>query len=491
MFLGVILSLAYHPFDQLIAVPISLSSLLFYLQTKRSNKQKFIGGVIFGYGHFLSSLYWIAHSLLVDLVHFGWMIPLVLILVPLVLALFIGLLVITAEYFNYHKIAYVLGFSALWVILEFIRSFILFPFPWNLLGYTSLSSEYIAQFASVVGVYGMSFLVCMLGTCFYSRSSKYIILVFVCYAIIFSFGYVRLKESESEYIEGFTFRLVQPNLIEHHMGDPKKQSDDFLKLIKLSLKDLKKNTITIWPEAAFPYILSNNSPFNNILSEVVSDGGFLITGADWLEPQNNDKKWDVYNSIVTINKKGEVVSVYNKTLLVPFGEYIPLRRYIPNLIEKVAYGIGDFTQGKHLQLTKITQKLPPILNLICFESIFTHIPHIYFRQEFGLILNITNDAWFGNTIGPYQHYNMARMRAIEYNTPLIRVAKHGITAVFDQYGRVIISLGLNKEGVLDIKVPKKTLQSSTYLLYYYASAAWVTFLIFLLFCIKIRYNKKI
>ncbi|MBA8666678.1 apolipoprotein N-acyltransferase [Holosporaceae bacterium 'Namur'] len=486
--LGALLTLAYHPFDLFFIIPISLTSLLLYLDSKKGLKQKFIAGVIFGYGHFLSSLYWIMYSLLTDFSGLWWMIPFVLILIPLVIALFIGLLVIAAQYFNYHRIAYVLGFSALWVIFEFLRSFLVFPFPWNLLGYTVLSFENVSQFASVVGVYGLSFIVCTFGTCFYSRNIKYILAVFMCYLAIFSFGYMRLKDAKVEYIKDYTLRLVQPNLTEHHMGDPEKQSRDFLKLIKLSLKDLKENTITIWPEASFPYILHDGSTFKTLLAEIISKNGFLITGADWLEPDKESGKWNLYNSIVTLNKQGKVISVYKKILLVPFGEYIPLRKYFPDFIEKVAYGIGDFNSGKQFKTTRISENLPAILNLICYESIFTHVPYAYQGQDFGLMLNITNDAWFGNSIGPYQHYTMARMRAIEYNTPLIRVAKHGITGVIDQFGRVLAELEINNEGFLNTNVPKKTLQSSFYLLYYHISAIWISILTFLLICAKRRFK---
>ncbi|ETN97377.1 apolipoprotein N-acyltransferase [Reticulomyxa filosa] len=347
------------------------------------------------------------------------------------------------------------------------------------------------QSLSLVGVSGLSFIICLVSSVVYSRNYKLIAIVFSITTMLIVYGYNRL-ETSSVFNDGYNIRIVQPNLIEHHMGDRSKQILALETLFELTFTNLDRHkaNIIIWPEAAFPFGYHNLTPWEKILSESIPANDYLITGIDRYEYGDN-KVVKAYNSIIIFDHNGATKSSYDKVILVPFGEFVPLRRFLPNFIDKVAYGIGDFSVGKNKSLLKINDEFAGIIPLICFESIFSHYIKGFNFKDAGLLLNITNDAWFGDSIGPYQHLAMARARAVEYGIPMIRVANNGISAVIDSKGRIINSILLNTKSIMDIKTPLKVEKSTIYADYQYLILLFVAILLFILTLVeKVLYSHK-
>lgn len=491
LLLGAILTLAYAPFNMLIAAPISLSGLLYYLEKEHLKKRQFILGILYGIGFFASSLYWLAAPLLVDIKQFWWIIPFALLGVPVLISLFIGGLCVATSFFRESKIIMALAFSALWGVGELLRSYALLPFPWQILGYISDASIYIMQFLSVLGVHGMSLVLCVISTSFYTRNRLYIASNLLVLGLIWGYGYYRVNYMQMEVVEsGYTIRIVQPNLIEHHMGDKEKQYHAMLTLMELSIANInsKENYILLWPEAAFPFGYYNDSPWHKVLTDLIPKGSVLVTGLDRLSFAK-ESQINSHNSIMSFADDGKIIGYYDKVILVPFGEYIPLRKYLPQAIAKVVYGIGDFIPGKKgkvLQINEIVTFLP----LICYEAIFPYFIGSIKLEKIDVFLNITNDAWIGDTIGPYQHAAMARARAVEFGKPLVRVANNGISFIVDPKGKLLNFIPLNHEGVLDIPLYYYNTDLTFYYRYQTLSLILIIVLLFYCFMMKKKIKKK-
>ncbi|MCH9020438.1 MAG: apolipoprotein N-acyltransferase, partial [Proteobacteria bacterium] len=264
-------------------------------------------------------------------------------------------------------------------------------------------------------------------------------------------GSVRLAGAGDEAVEGVLLRLVQPNVGQHHKWKPELREALFARHLRLTASaGFERVTHVIWPETAVPFFLANEPARRRAVAAATPRGGALITGAlrTTPEPTSPPKLW---NSLHAIDDAGRVVATYDKFHLVPFGEYVPFRRWFPT-IAKLTYGATDFSAGPGPQTLRVPG-LPPFSPLICYEAIFAHqVVDSADRPAF--LLNLTNDAWFGISSGPYQHFAAARLRAVEQGLPLARAANTGISAVVDGYGRITARLGLGREGVIDAPLPE-------------------------------------
>jgi len=209
-------------------------------------------------------------------------------------------------------------------------------------------------------------------------------------------------------------------------------------------------THVVWPETALPYFLSTEPELLRILAQVVPPGGMLLTGAVRVDPPTV-RPQQVWNSVHAIDEQGRVVATYDKFHLVPFGEYVPLRNILP--LDKITPGTSDFAAGPG-PMTLIVPGLPPVSPLVCYEAIFPGAVTPSSGPRPAWLLNVTNDAWFGDSAGPRQHFASARLRAIEEGLPLVRAANTGISAVVDPYGRVRAQLDLGRQGVIDSPLPE-------------------------------------
>jgi apolipoprotein N-acyltransferase len=460
---GAFCVLAFAPFDFFPAAIISLSVFYFLLENEDRKKQIFWLGFFYGFGYFLAGIYWISISLLVEAEKFAWLIPFALTLIPSALALYLALFAVSYKFLvsklkltqSFQKI---ILFSICWLFFEVLRSLLFTGFPWNLLGYSWMFDLRFAQLASVFGVYGLSFfavLISLLPVLFFKKNQlcdKIFAASLILFLVgSFIFGLFAINENKLLVNHQIKLRLVQANIKQEMKWDHEQKYKNLLKHIELtnsqSLDDFKA---VIWSETSVPYAIDDNPELIKELSLAVPRDGSLITGG--LRLEHNDKViTDAWNSVFVVQKDG-VKSFYDKHHLVPFGEYVPLQKYLP-FLDKITDGAVGFSEGSGAQTIAADDfSFSPLL---CYEVIFSD-EVVQKNSRPDLLINLTNDAWFGVSSGPYQHFNMARMRSIEQGISLARVAGTGITAFVDPFGRVVRRINLNEEGIIDVSLITKS-----------------------------------
>ncbi len=463
--LGMLSVRALPPFYELPWLFLTLSSFLLILNSAQNQRQSFAFGYWFGFGFFACNLSWIGNALLIDVERFGGLYPLVL----LASGAFFGLFIAFPAWLSFHaKNIYArwLCFSAFWVIFEWIRSFILTGFPWNLIGSSLAFSNELIQFASVGGTYGLSLLLLLACSAPFlwiknkDRNSARtsvgsIVLIF---AFLYVFGLIRLHTADTQDSD-IKIRIVQPAIPQEMKWNRQKLEENFAEHIKLSQSPgLEDIDFVIWGETATPFALDFEPQYMEKITAAIPNNGYLITGLvryvlaeDGLRPAN---------SMYIINKQGKIVGYYDKSHLVPFGEYIPLKAYLPQWVRPITNTVADFAAGNGPQTIKIGH-YPSMSTLICYEIIFPHqiLPQ---TNQPKWIVNLTNDGWYGNSQGPYQHLVSTSLRAVEEGKTIVRVANTGISALISPYGEVINKIDLNQKGYLDVRLPQTPSISTIY-----------------------------
>ena len=428
-----------------------------------------MAGWWFGLGYFVPGLYWTSYAFLVDASTFAWLIPFAVLGLPAYLALFTAFGFALARLVWTRDATRVLALAASLTLSEWLRGQVLTGFPWNAFGYALSKPLALAQTASLVGLWGMTFLcvaifaspaVLVDGT---SRGRKPWIAPMVAVSVLIVmgiFGIIRLSLQPTTNVAGVKLRIMQPNLQQDARFNYSAKAAVMQKYLALSDRasgpqstGVRDANILIWPESAFPFFLIKESDALAQIADLISKGTVLITGA--VRPPDlppGVRPTRAYNSIYVIDRNGSILSVYDKLNLVPFGEFLPLQ----NLMEKLGFEQLTKVQGGFIAGTvRHTMKIPNaprMLPLICYEAIFPG--DIAARDDRpGWIVNLTNDGWFGISTGPYQHLQQARMRAIEQGLPVVRAANTGVSAVIDPSGRMVARLGLGVEGVLDSGLP--------------------------------------
>ena len=452
---------------------VSFSGLVWLADGSSRRRDAFALGWWFGFGFFLAGLYWIAAALFVDIAQFWWLVPFALLGVPAGLALFPGVSLLLAHEvcrrFGLAGSLRIVVLAGAWVLLEWLRGHILTGFPWNLVGYAWAGAFpgalAVLQLSALTGIYGLS-LVTVTAAALPARLGHLgrgrmpaVIAAALLIGLPAAGGAWRLAQAARVGVPGVALRLVQPSIAQTLKNDPAAERQNFHRLMALSASPgIDKVTAVIWPEAAGPPLLERQPELRHVMAGVVPPHGLLITGAERAEPLTGWPPLHVWNSVVALDGNGTVVATYDKAHLVPFGEYVPLRGILP--MEKIAPSIGDFTAGPGPRTLDLPG-LPPVSPLVCYEAIFPGAV-IDPTQRPDWLLNVTNDAWYGITSGPYQHLAIARVRAIEEGLPLVRAANNGISAVIDPYGRVAprsdgrsaARLDLDSIGVVDAPLPR-------------------------------------
>ena len=461
---GILAAFAFAPFDLFFPLVISIS-WFYYLFNKSldfSKKKIFLLGLFYGVGYFLAGVYWVSISLLVDISQFWWLLPFSITLFPLVLGLFFAFLSLVSHFifkkFKLEEYQKVLLFSGFWLIFELIRGYIFTGFPWNLAGYSMMFNDYAMQSASIFGVYGLSFfavLFCLIPILYLvDKKQERVVanILFVLFVVNLASGIVRLETAKPEYM-GKKVRLVQGNVEQNLKWDSQEKYKNFVKHFDISeSKGFENIDGFIWSETSISYPIGfYNEIDGKIKNFVDKNDQFLISGALKLNLDiYSGKVSKAFNSVFIFSKDG--LKSYNKHHLVPFGEYIPLQKYLP-FVKKITNGSDGFASGegpKTLEVAGI--KISP---LICYEVIFPYnVVDSGDRPE--LFVNVTNDAWFGVSSGPYQHLNMSRMRAVEYGISMARAANTGVSAYIDPYGRIIEKIALNETGFIDVELIRPT-----------------------------------
>lgn len=445
---------------------ISFPGLLLLIQAAPTPQKAFSRGYAFGFAFFAFGLSWIGNALLIDAAAFGWLYPVALLACGFFFGLFIAFPAWLSWYCRPFAAKY-LAFPAWWVIFEWLRSFVLTGFPWNLLGSVLAFDDYLLQFASIGGTYGLSLLVLLTVTApalfFYYRDRKALtatlLLLLGIPLSLSGYGYWRIHQltvGDSD----ITLRIVQPDIPQAMKWQEDVLETNFAKYVELSQAPGQENVdFTIWGETATPFPLDMDSEHLRQLLPAVPPHGYLVTG---LVRYQFDRvsRYLPYNSMFVIDSEGNIPAYYDKAHLVPFGEYIPLREYLPEWIRPIANAIGTFQSGPGPQKIELPG-FPSFGALICYEIIFPQ-QIIDPSQRPAWIINLTNDGWYGDSAGPRQHLVAARLRAVEEGVTIVRAANTGISAVITPLGIVSASLGLNQSGVLDAKLPQPADFSTTY-----------------------------
>ena len=454
--LGFISVLALPPFFVAILLIPTLSLLLLQITTSLTKKEAFLTGWSFGFGYFLAGLYWIAISLLVDPDQFAWLIPFATFGIAGILAITFGVVTLITWLTPVYGWRKVMVFAACWVVVEWLRGHLLTGFPWNLIGYSLAFSGSLIQLAAVTGIYGISLFTVLLTAMPYTMLEdksrwKPVVCAMVMGVVWWVGGAVRLHDAKPT-PRTTPIRIVQASIPQSLDMSQETMDNSLAQQLSLSRKpSFIAPELIVWPESAIPYELNLRPDVRMVIKSVVPPHGFLISGA--MRSEGEGDKLKLWNSLVVINDKGSMVDSYDKVHLVPFGEYIPLRSLLP--INKITAGSIDFSTGSGVQTLSAHGKIRPFSPLICYEAIFPGAvvnkasPPLW-------IVNVTNDAWFGNSSGPYQHLTMVRLRAVEQGLPLVRAANTGVSAIVDSYGMVVSSLGLGEKGVLDGFLPLPT-----------------------------------
>jgi apolipoprotein N-acyltransferase len=425
-------------------------------------------GWFFGFGYFAAGLWWLGNAFLVEAEQFAWALPLGVLGLPAVLALFTAAGFAAAGLLWSSGPRRVLAMGAGLGGAEVLRGFLFTGFPWNSFG-MALAVPPFDQSASVVGLHGLTVLAIVIAsapaTLFtelsprdrFGPSATAVLLL----AVMAAAGAARLAAAESTVVSGVRLRLLQPAVPQDAKFRPSNGPAILERYRMLSSGNgdpdrpaLSGITHLVWPESAFPFVLGREPVALARIGDLLRPSGtVLITGAvreDSSLPGEGGARY--FNSIQAIGPDGAVLAGADKVHLVPFGEYLPLERLLSALgLRRFVHAPGAFAAGDRLRILPVPG-LDGLVPLVCYEAIFPGevIPS---GQDARLMLNVTNDAWFGDTPGPRQHFAQARLRTIEEGLPLVRAANTGVTAVVDPYGRVRGRLDMGEVGFLDADLP--------------------------------------
>lgn len=470
-----------------------------------------VTGWWFGFGYFLLGLFWIGEAFLVEAEKFAWLMPFAVVLLPAGLALFMAAASGAARLLWGGGIARVLMLAVALGAAEWLRGHILTGFPWNVIGYALTWPLPLMQSAAVLGIYGLTLLAVVTfaaplvivadaaagdqatagtatgradpaqlgsGSARVGMASAQAILTAAAVAIgpvmaLHAWGAWHLASvGPPTMLEGVRVRIVQASVPQRDKWRQDKQREIFDDQLSLSLTGpsgrvdgLAGITHLIWPEAAMPFLPLEHPEALEAIGFMLPDNLYLLSGALRLArpeggpggaelPRHGGAARQGFNSLMVFDGGGRLHDLYDKIHLVPFGEYLPMQGLLESIgLEQLTRWRGGFSAGHQPRPLLNVPGMPPIGGLICYEAIFP-AQVVQGEARPGLLVNVTNDGWFGDTTGPWQHFHQTRVRAVEEGLPIIRAANNGVSAVIDPQGRVVAMLGLNVRGVLDSDIPK-------------------------------------
>lgn len=460
---GVIGNLALAPFGFFAAFFVSFTLLTWLMDGTASNPESgwrgklrasFVLGWLFGFGYFTGGLWWTGNALLVEADQFAWALPFAIFGLPAVLAIYHGLALALARMLWSEGVGRIAALAAAFAVVEWLRSWLLTGFPWNAIGYGAMPVPIMMQsvhFAGIFGITAAAVFVFALPALAGTRRGLWpgLVIGAVLFSAHLGYGYIRLSEPPAE-VAGSdpVIRLVQPVIDQAKKMDDREKSAVFEAHLALTTEkiagDDRKPQIIVWPETSIPFILTDNQDALTRVADVLDDDQILIAGAVREEDTGTLPRY--YNSILVIDGRGNIIGASDKVHLVPFGEYVPFE---DTLLDFGIKGVAELPGGFSSAASHRLLELPGGLNfypLICYEAIFPD--EISDEADTAkALLNVTNDGWFGNSPGPYQHFQQARIRAVETGLPLIRAANNGISAFINNRGEIISGLALNARGV--------------------------------------------
>lgn len=474
MFAGAIGNLAMEPVGFFVAFFFSFTLLTWLMDGAASSPgsgwlgrlgSSFLLGWLFGFGYFTGGLWWIGNALLIEADQFAWALPLAIIGLPAVLALYYGLALALARLLWSEGMGRIAALAAAFGIAEWLRSWALTGFPWNAIGYGAMPVPLMMQSVHFAGLFGVTTAAvfvfaapALIGT----RRGMWpgLILAAGLFSVHVGYGYIRLSTPLPEADPNDpVIRIVQPVINQAKKMDDREKSAVFEAHLALTSEkipgDDRKPQIVVWPETSIPFILTDNRDALTRIADVLDDDQILIAGAVREEDTGTLPRY--YNSILVIDGRGNIVGASDKVHLVPFGEYVPFEDTLLDFgIKAIAELPGGFSAAPSHRLLEAPGGLR-FYPLICYEAIFPN----EISEEAALakaLLNVTNDGWFGNSPGPYQHFQQARVRAVEVGMPLIRAANSGISALVDNRGEIISGLALNSKGTTQANLGSQLVQ---------------------------------
>lgn len=440
----------------------------------------------FGFGYFFTGMIWVGEAFLVEAEIFAWLLPFAVTLLPAGLALFWASAgAVAAKVWPSphqraitHDIARVLVVAVTVGCAEWLRGHMFTGLPWNTPGIALTMPLPLMQAASVLGIYGLTlwalFLCALPGVVAVNSSATSnlekgrLIATLAGFPLLFAFvlGSWHLSKPQSPDLNGVKIRIVQPSIPQRDKWSGEKQPGIFADHLNMSKQDqsgvidnLAGISHVVWPEAAMPFGPLDHPEALAAIGQLLSQNVILLTGALRQERNEQNGTRKAYNSLLALGAHGSLVALYDKIHLVPFGEYLPFQPVLEAIgLQNLTRQRGGFAKGATPKLTMTVPGLPPIAPMICYEAIFPD-EVAQGAQRPGLILIVTNDGWFGNSTGPYQHFHQARIRAVEQGLPVIRAANNGISGFIDPEGRILRSISIDRKATIDSTIPAKRLDT--------------------------------
>lgn len=439
----------------------------------------------FGFGYFLAGLFWIGEAFLVEADKFAALMPFAVMAMPAGLALFWAGAAAAASVVWWPGWRRVVVLAVALATAEWLRGHVLTGFPWNVLGYALTGPDLMMQSAALIGIYGLTLVTVpalalpLVLWCDWrceasgvghqnQRSAHEALWVIglgsaLPLAAIVAWGAVRLSGPAPEAVSSVRLRLVQPSIPQREKWQGDLQLRNFERHLDLSqrnasgqIDNAKGIQLIVWPEAAMPFRPLDTPAALTAIGAAVPEGAHLVAGllrVEEVPPGVSGRARRVLNSLAAFDSAGQPTALYDKTHLVPFGEYLPFQATLEAIgLEQLTRIRGGFDVGPTPRPLVRIAGLPPMAPLICYEAIFPGAV-VQTQERPAALLNLTNDGWFGNTTGPRQHLHQARVRAVEEGLPVIRSANNGISAVIDARGQTVARLELNVIGVADAALP--------------------------------------
>ncbi len=469
--LGAVSALAQAPFHAFAILLVTLPPLVWLLDgavaTTPGNRARVLWAIFgigwwFGLGYFVAGLWWIANALLVEAPEFAWAIPLAVLGLPALLAVFHGAACALAGLIWSNGIGRLFALAAAFGLAEWARGVVLTGFPWNALGYALAPVPVMMQSAALAGVAAMSaaaVLVFALPAQFAAGPRAGLVGLAVSALLLgghVGFGVWRLAEQPRADLTGTIVRLVQPAIPQGVKVGGDDDAAVFRTLLDLTALEPQDNAgrppdIVIWPETAVPFVLTRDPGALTAIGATLGDGQTLLTGAI-REERLEDGPARFYNAVLAITAQGVISAAADKVHLVPFGEYLP---FAGRLEAWGLQAVAAADRGYSAAAARVPIAVGDAVfwPLICYESIFAGHAHPRAGDGVTAIVNVTNDAWFGRTPGPWQHMHQTRLRAVETGLPLVRVANNGISAMIDPLGRVTARIAHDARAVADVALP--------------------------------------
>ena len=458
---------------------VSLPLLVFLVEGAQGRRggtlwPAFRVGWAFGFGYHMAGLWWIGAAFLVDAEEFLALLPVAVTLLPAGLALFCGTASAVARFFFAGGWTRVLALAAALSATEWLRGHVLSGFPWNAFGALAATSDATIGWVALWGVYGLALpalAVFMTPALFARGHGRRGDTLFAGFALLAVVGHAAWLLGREPLPNGgsVAVRVVQPAVPQRDKWDPENAAAIVQSLLDLSgartspeTPGLEPGTLLVWPESVFPFLVAREPSVLAAIADLVPDGAALVSGGmrgedASLNADGTANPSLVWNSVLAFDPEGRIVAAQDKTHLVPFGEYLPFQDTLESFgLRQLTQRRGGFEPGAErvaLDLSSLVAGLPPVLALVCYEIVFPGdvVPDDAARP--GMILNVTNDGWFGRTTGPHQHAHAARLRGVEEGLPLVRAANDGVSFVADAHGAIVASLGRGQRGTLDARLP--------------------------------------